>query len=226
MTTVKQLPMLRSLRIHTFNKSESQFHRECILRALCSSPFLTKLAKLSLDWLVTAGHISILVQLPSLTMLDAPIRAAAAPQLPLLTQLKALNFSLGHIQSDPFLSFIPQLHQLTDLTLFRCSLNDEQGALIMAGCKQLTSLYLEFVRLQSLNWLVTQDSSANLLSLWLLGCRGTDASAMTSIHSLQSLQKLTLQSCCRLDDAVVHALTPPSTLLPNLTRFDYHELEA
>jgi len=120
MNTVKRLPMLQSLRIQTFNQHDFPSACTPILRSLCSSPTPTKLATLWVDWLVTAEHMSILAQLPSLTELIAQIELAAAPQLPLLTHLKKLNFFFGYTQpTDPFLSVIPHLQQLTDLTLFQ-----------------------------------------------------------------------------------------------------------
>jgi len=174
---------------------------------------------------VTGEHISILAQLPSLTELTAPIVAAAAPQLPLLTQLKKLDFFSGYEQtSDPFLPFIPRLHQLTELSLSQCSLSDEQGVRIMSGCKHLTSLVLDCVRLESLGWLSSAESIRSgvmLTALELWYCDGVDPSDMISILSLKSLQQLSLYRTCRLDDFARHSLTPPSALLPNLTLFDY-----
>jgi len=128
---------------------------------------------------VTGEHISILAQLPSLTELTAPIVAAAAPQLPLLTQLKKLDFFSGYEQtSDPFLPFIPRLHQLTELSLSQCSLSDEQGVRIMSGCKQLISFALVFVRVESLAWLSSVEGSCsafNEFKLWRCHCDSIQA---------------------------------------------------
>lgn len=227
MSTVKQLPMLESMRVQTCYVEERPRERASILRSLCSSPLPRKLAKLGMDGVVTADPIPALAQLPSLTVLDAHIDAAAAPHLPLLTQLNTLKFfshyNHSHYSSTPFLPFISPLPQLTDLTLSQCSLSDEQAARIMAGCKHLTSMQLRWVRLESLNWLVTQHSSVNLLSLQLRMCEGIDASRTTPILSLKSLQHLTLRATCRLDGFARQTLTPPTTLLPNLTSFDYGE---
>jgi len=221
MSPSKQLPMLRSLNVQT---CETEPHPEhtTIIPTLCSSPTPTKLETLAIGWDITAADVSTLVQLPSLTELSSRIDDAAAPQLHLLTQLKSLEFWSS---SNPFLPAIPQLHQLTTLTLYDCSLSDEQGGLIMAGCKQLSSLGLNIVHLQSLNWLVTPDSCINLLSFGMYGCDGIDASHMNAILVLKSLQRLSLDSTCRLDESAVHALTPPSTLLPNLTTFEYEDPE-
>jgi len=222
MNTVKRLPMLESLRVLTVDLHPSPHACTFVLRSLCSSPLPIKLAQLSLDWKVTAEHFSTLAQLPSLTELVGRIDPAAAPQLPLLTQLKKLDFLYGHSQpSGPFLPFIPQLHQLTDLTLYGCTMNGEQGVLIMTGCRQLSSLSLEHVKVERLNWLESGGEKLTYLSLDT--CRGVKQTDLISILSLKALQKLSLDSTCRLDQFVVHVLTPPTSLLPNLTEFEYEE---
>jgi len=227
MNTVKRLPMLEFLSIQTSNRGESPPTHASILHSLCSSPAPTKLETLVLDWRVTAEHIPILAHLPSLTAMDAEVDDAAAPHLPLLTQLETLDFSPNYEQSaDPFLPFIPQLRQLTTLALYDCSLSDEQGALIMAGCKRLTSLELGIAQVESLSWLVTPDSCVNLTSLHIYGRDGIDASDVISILELKSLQKLILQFTWRLDALTQRALTPPTPFLPSLTEFEYEEPEA
>lgn len=199
-------------------------HYTSILHSLCSSPTPLKLDTLVLDCVVTAEHMPLLGLLPSLTELDALIDAAAAPHLPRLTQLK--TFHCGQ-RCGPFLPFIPQLHQLTDLSLFSCSLSDEQAGLIMAGCKHLTSLALNSVRLESLGWLNSSESNEPMLtSFELSDCYGIQASDVISVLELKSLQELVLHSTCRLDALTQRALTPPTPFLPSLTEFDYAASQA
>jgi len=238
MNTIKQLPMLRSLRIETSNSRDS--HLGCILRSLCSSPTPTKLETLCMDELVTADDMAVLAQLPSLTGLIAEIDEGAASHLPRLTQLNLLNIER---QCDAFLPFIPQLQYLTDLRLFSCSLSDEHAAHIMTSCRHLTSLVLDCVWVESLDWLNSVEGSSTststsrsasgcgsgsglgLTALEVRSCGGIYAEDLTSIYALKSLQRLTLRASCRLDDSTLHALTPPSTPLPNLTSFDYASCE-
>jgi len=77
------------------------------------------------------------------------------------------------------------------------------------------------IQLESLDRLSSAEGGGLMItSFGLRKCDGVDPSDMISILELKSLQHLTLRSSCRLHASVVHALTPPSTLLPNLAEFD------
>lgn len=213
----KQLLRLSELALHTPSNSAvvSISQRSGLLRQLCSSPPPSKLDTLFLrsSWRLRAQDIPHLALLPALTFIDAEFVESCAALLPSL-HLHTLDFDSSDQPCGAFLHVIPQLSDLRDLRLYKCTLSDEQGLTIINSLPNLDCLVMTFVRMNSLEWM----RNANLSSLTFRHCTGLVADDLVPLLSLKRLDYLCIHSTVWLQHLAERGV---KALIPTLQDFHY-----
>ncbi len=172
---------------------------------------------------VVASLLPSLCRLRTLRLALRPLSLSSLDflaQLPALTEVDILGRDTDHLLR----SLAVSLPRVMKLRLGFMKLHTEQLQALLTHFPQLHSLNLQHMQFDSLAFLEPLRATLRVLSFH--GCRGDTFDVdLASLRSLQScsLTRLVMKQSFRnrLDAALLQLLTPPSTLLPTLKKFQY-----
>jgi hypothetical protein len=220
---LRHMPHLRAL--------DCDLSPESFTRML-QPPHSMQLETLYVKWRFGAQHSAAIVHLPTLTDLTFPLCIEHTDFLPQLPNLRRLEFSTDVSTVRPEAERIMQsLHSMAGLTGLSISgggkLPLRFTASHLVDCLPrmplLTNLHLNgATALDSLRFLSSGPITHTLKELSLQWIRPPlPLSELVHVRALSVLSVLELDAVFedRLDDATVRLYTPPSVLMPTLTRF-------
>jgi len=189
---------------------------------------------------IRSSNIESIRRIDSLTKLDAcSVFRSCIPSLGKMTALRELNVTIPTVDFDLDVALdVTPLHRLAHLTSLRlgcCVLDSDDLRELLSALPRLLSLSLFRLRrgLDELDWMevaFTDRPNSSFptkqklrhLSMDMVEMDGVEfVQLLGRIHPPPPLVSLTLIRCCRLPDAYLDLLRPPSDLLPDLKLFNY-----
>jgi hypothetical protein len=210
-----------------------------LLQRLAHQPHTLQWESVNLNWTrLTTAHGVALQSLSSLTSLRPLVFNCTnldfMRHLPLLAIMHVhveLNPALSQLSESVLISGLQSCHRLTDLSLEAVPLTSAHLTEIFAHLSLLHTLLLS--RLEELadfscfsHGSITR--SLNTLQIW--GCNHPALQMREMIHlsALSQLSRLEIRGSIvgPLDAPMSALFTPPSSHMPNLSKFDYHPRKA
>ena len=165
-----------------------------------------------------------LLRLQSLTKLDLRYGVSAAcvdvlPQLPLLTSLRLRCDDDWFARAENLLASLQLCSCITDLSL-ECGFDSAHWSALFAKLTSIKKLTIHRGELKTLECFTSGPITESLQEL-TLDDLNLPPSELPHLYALRRLRALHLDNCFSLPltDATVDSLTPPTSLLPALTKF-------